>query len=397
MKHKILFMIINMNIGGTEKALLNILDEIDNSKYEITLLMLEKYGDFLNNIPSHVKIEYLKGYSEIKDDLNLPPYIISKKYLKNGQLLKSIKIVKSYTSSKILDDRSSYFEYLLKKFPKREDKYDVAIAFAGPMDFISYYVMNKINAKKRYQWIHFDVTKTGFNIKFARNIYSRFDKIITVSEEAKEKLLSLIPELKDNIEVIKNIISPNVIIKMVDEGESFKDNFEGTRILTVGRLTKQKGQHISIPVLARLKADGYNVRWYCIGEGNSRSEYESLVKEYSMEEDYILLGALKNPYTMMRDCDIYVQPSIHEGFCITLGEAKCFNNPIVTTNFTGANEQISDGKTGLICNINQEDLYSKIKILLDNKSLMNDIRNNLAYNKLNSEKEILKIKNIIDL
>ena len=184
---------------------------------------------------------------------------------------------------------------------------------------------------------------------------------------------------------------------MSNEGESFKDKFEGIRILTVGRLSKEKGQHLTIPVLARLKSDGYNVRWYCIGDGSSKAKYEKLVKEYGVESDYIFLGSSKNPYTLMKDCDIYVQPSIHEGFCITLGEAKCFSNPIVTTNFTGASEQISDGKTGLICNVNEEDLYFKIKMLLDNECLMKEIRNNLSYNKSNTEEEILKIKHIIDL
>ena len=59
---KILFMCINMNIGGTEKALLTMLYEIDDSKYDITLLMLEEYGGFLNEIPSFVKVKYVDEY-----------------------------------------------------------------------------------------------------------------------------------------------------------------------------------------------------------------------------------------------------------------------------------------------------------------------------------------------
>lgn len=393
---KILFMVINMNIGGTEKSLLNILNELPKDKYEITVLMLEKYGGFLDSIPSHVKVEYVEEYPKIKDDLNLPPHIISKKYLKEGQVLKSFSIMKNHTINKISGDRSSYFKYILKNFPKKEDHYDIAIAFAGPMDFISYYVVNKINANKKFQWIHFDVTKIGFNINFAKNIYSKFDKIITVSKEGREKLLNLVPELESNAEVIQNIISPKVIMKMSNEGESFKDKFEGIRILTVGRLSKEKGQHLTIPVLARLKSDGYNVRWYCIGDGSSKAKYEKLVKEYGVESDYIFLGSSKNPYTLMKDCDIYVQPSIHEGFCITLGEAKCFSNPIVTTNFTGASEQISDGKTGLICNVSEEDLYLKIKKLLDDSILKKEISNNLLHNKSNNNESVFKIEKLIN-
>ena len=52
MKKNILFMMINMNIGGTEKALLNMIDEIDNTEYNVTILMLERYGGFLDQIPN---------------------------------------------------------------------------------------------------------------------------------------------------------------------------------------------------------------------------------------------------------------------------------------------------------------------------------------------------------
>ena len=69
----------------------------------------------------------------------------------------------------------------------------------------------------------------------------------------------------------------------------------------------------------------------------------------------------------MKECDIYVQPSRHEGYCITLGEARCFNNPIVTTNFTGANEQIKNEETGLVCEISENGIYKSLKRLLDDK------------------------------
>ena len=63
---KLLFMIINMNLGGTEKALLNMISEIPNNKYEITILMMEKSGDLLNEIPTWINIKEIKNYREIK-------------------------------------------------------------------------------------------------------------------------------------------------------------------------------------------------------------------------------------------------------------------------------------------------------------------------------------------
>ncbi len=97
----------------------------------------------------------------------------------------------------------------------------------------------------------------------------------------------------------------------------------------------------------------------------------------------------------MKECDIYVQPSKHEGYCITLGEARCFNNPIVTTNFTGANEQIDDEKIGLICDISEWEIYKSIKRLLDDRELYEKLKENLDNVIVNSSKEIDKLYKII--
>ena len=166
--------------------------------------------------------------------------------------------------------------------------------------------------------------------------------------KGKDKLMNILPNFKDKIDKLLNIMSPELVVKMADEGSGFEDDFNGIRILTVGRLSKEKGQDLTITVLAKLKEEGYNVRWYCIGDGSARKEYEKLIKEYNVENDYILLGATPNPYPFMKECDLYVQSSRHEGYCITLAEARCFDNPIISTNFTGASEQIAHDQTGLI-------------------------------------------------
>lgn len=97
----------------------------------------------------------------------------------------------------------------------------------------------------------------------------------------------------------------------------------------------------------------------------------------------------------MKECDIYVQPSRHEGYCITLGEARCFDNPIVTTNFTGANEQIKDEVTGLICDISEDEIYKSVKRLLDDKDLYNNIKINLTKEIVDSNNEINKLDKVL--
>ena len=392
---KILFMCINMNIGGTEKALLTMLNEMDRRKYDITLFMLEEYGGFLNQIPDGIKVMYLKEYKTLKKFINDPPQLVAKELIKNRKVIKGLSVLFVYIISKLIKDISIYYKYILRNVDTLNEEYDIAIAYAGPMDFISYFVINKIKSKKRVQWIHFDITKIGFNINFAKRIYDKFDKVFVVSNEGKDKLINFLPSLKDKTEVFFNIISCKMIEKMSYEGEGFSDDFDGTRILTVGRLSKEKGQDLIMPVLKKLKENGYKVRWYCIGDGPARKEYEKLVDELNIKDDFIFLGSKLNPYTYMKECDIYVQPSKHEGYCITLGEARCFNNPIVTTNFTGANEQIVNENTGLVCEINEEEIYKAIKKLLDDKKLYKNIKDNLNNEIVDSTKEIRKLESIL--
>ena len=392
---KIIFMCINMNVGGTEKALLTMLNAIDIGKYDVTLLMLEKYGGFLSEIPSFVKVKYFNEYNKIKPFVKEPPQLLAKRLIKDKKYIKGFNTLFSYIISKIRKDISYYYGYILKDYKKIDEEYDLAVAYAGPMDFITYFVLNKIKAKKKIQWIHFDVTKIWFNKDFAKRNYKKFDKIFVVSEEGKEKVLHLIPSLKGRIDIFFNIISSNLIKDMSKKEKSFDDKFDGLRILTVGRLSSEKGQDLTITVLKRLIDEGYNVRWYCVGDGADKHNYIKQIKSLNIENDYILLGSKLNPYPYMKDCDIYVQPSRYEGYCITLAEARCFNNPIITTNFTGANEQIRNEKTGLVCDISEEGIYRALKRLLDDKELFNKIKNNLDKEIVDSTNEISKLYELL--
>lgn len=392
---KLLFMCINMNIGGTEKALLTMLNEIGSSKYDITLLMLEENGGFLNEIPNFVKIKYVNEYKDIKPLIKEPPKLLAKKLIENKKYSMGLSIFFNYGISKVTNNMSYYYKYILRNIKNIEENYDLAVAYAGPMDFITYFILNKIKAKKKVQWIHFDITKIGFNKKFAEKNYKKFDKIFVVSEEGREKLINLIPALNNKVEAFFNIISCNLIENMSKNEKGFDDSFNGVRILTVGRLSKEKGQDLTINALARLKNEGYNIKWYCIGDGLEKDNYKQRIKNLKLENDYILLGSKLNPYPFMKHCDIYVQPSRHEGYCITLGEARCFDNPIVTTNFTGANEQIKNEVTGLICDSSEEGIYKSVKRLLDDEDLYNNIKINLSKEIVDSTNEINKLDKVL--
>lgn len=361
MRKKVIFMIINMNIGGTEKALLNMIDTMPEEKFDITILMLEKYGGFLSFIPERIHVAYVREYPVLKGMLNDPAKVALIRLFKEGHIKKAFTFLFVTVISKMFKDKCIFFKYITAQIPTYKNNYDVAVAYAGPMDFISYFVVHKMMAKKKMQWIHFDVEKIGFDTRFAAKLYRKFDSIYTVSHEGKSKLIGKLPILEAKIHPVTNRISSKMIREMAKKGDGFVDHFTGIRILTVGRLSKEKGQDMIIPVLATLKTEGFHVRWYCIGEGIARVEYEALIKQYNIENDFLLLGEKVNPYPYMEQCDIYVQPSRHEGYCLTLAEARCFNRPIISTNFTGVNEHIVHGETGTIVHVDGKELYTALK------------------------------------
>lgn len=364
---KLLFMVSSMNIGGVEKSLLSLLSIIPREEYEVTVLLLEKKGGFLNHIPSWVKVEEATWFKDTKPIIMEAPQLTLKNYIKKKKYIDGVLFTFSYFIDKHFKNRYIYYKNILRSIPIKEDEYDLAIAYAGPTEIIDSYITHKVKAKKKIGWIHFDVSKHEINTNLYLKLFSKMDKIFIVSKEGKAKFDEKFPVISNKSEVFKNIVSEELIREMAYEKIDFNNDFKGIKIVTVGRLSKEKGQDLGIKALAKLKKEGYKVRWYCIGEGNSRSEYESLIKEYELQEDFILLGAKTNPYPYMKMADIYVQTSRHEGYCLTLAEAKILNKVIITTNFTGADEQIEQGKTGLIVESKWEFIYESIKYLIDNK------------------------------
>lgn len=371
---KILFMLSSMNIGGVEKSFLSLLSTLDKEKFEVTLLLLEKKGDFLSFLPDWIKVKEASWFGAVKPVILQPPQKTVHEYFVKGEFQRIIGFITSYFISKKLDDRYLYYKHVMKNIPQETTKYDLAIAYQGPTDIIDYYIFNKVQAEKKISWIHFDVSQHKINKKLYEKLYRKYHELVVVSDEARKQLVQLIPSAEDKTRIVPNIINDELIIEMSKEAITFDTNYKGLKILTVGRLSEEKGQDLAVRVLSKLREAGFNVRWYCIGEGTYRKELEGLIKELGIEENFILLGSKTNPYPYMAQADIYVQTSRHEGFCLTLAEAKRLAKPIVTTNFIGAFEQIIDRENGYIVDLNEDEIYSAIKLFIENK----EIRDNLS-------------------
>lgn len=395
MKKKILFMVSSMNIGGVEKSLLSLLAVIPEEKYEITILTLDKKGGFLEYIPNNVKLIEAEWFKYIKPIIMDSPQNIIKRYIKNYEFLKILSFIYSYFKTKKTNDRYIYYKHVLKSIPECKEKYDVAIAYAGPTEIIDAYISHKVKAEKKIAWVHFDISKHKINKKLYNNLYERFNKIFAVSNECKKKLDEIMPAVRNKSEVLLNIVSENLINEMSESNIDFDDNYKGIKIITVGRLSKEKGQDLAIKALAKLKKDRYDVKWYCIGEGNSRQEFEQLIKEYNLENNFLLLGSTSNPYPYIKNADIYVQTSRHEGYCLTLAEAKALNKPIVTTDFIGAYEQIKNNENGIIVSCNENDLADAIRKLIDEKEICSKFSNKLREEKIDTTNEVNKLLDYI--
>ena len=396
MKKKILFMLSSMNIGGIEKSLLSLLEVIPKEKYDITILLLKKEGGFLDYIPKHIRVIEAEWFKDIKPIIMDSPQNTIKRYMKSGEILKVLPFIYSYYKSKSKGDRYIYYKNILKSIPLNKEYYDVAISYAGPTEIIDAYIRHKVNCSKKIAWIHFDISKHKINKKLYESLYRKFNKIFVVSNEARKKLNEIIPSTISNSEVFLNIINKDLICSMANENIEFDNEFNGIKIVTIGRLSKEKGQDLAINALYKLKKDGYKVRWYCIGDGNNRKEYENLIKEKKLENDFILLGEKPNPYPYIRNCDIYVQTSRHEGYCLTLAEAKSLCKPIISTNFIGAYEQIENKVNGFIVEANENEIYEKIKYVIDNKYIQDKLINKLSNTNVNTVDNIREFLNYIN-
>ena len=353
---KLLFAVKNMNIGGVEKSLLSLLNTVDRTQYEVDLLLLENYGGFMAEIPDWVNVIICDDYAKIRDEVNLPPVSVIRQYIKDGHVIRGTKLFVGLLLAKLTNDYSWYYKAVFSHVKKLPSHYDVAISYTSIIGYLTWFVDYHIDADKYVGWIHFDISKLTVDRKLLLRLHQNMAKIYVVSQAALDAFVELFPQLKNQCELRYNVIDQNRILQMAQEPvESIRE--DGTKtIVTLGRLTAEKGQDIIPDVAVKLKESGVRFKWYLIGEGGLRKAIEEKSKALGVENEVVLLGTKTNPYPYLKQADIYVQTSIHEGFCITLGEAKVFGMPIVSTEFAGAHEQLDEVEKAVVVKRNADEI-----------------------------------------
>ncbi len=361
MKKRLLFVLDSLTIGGAEKSLVSLLNTIDPSKYDIDLLLFKKGEDLEKYLPDYVSVlpvpeyygfVYGKRFSFSKN--------ITYQYFK---IKTSLSLRLNNYAKKTLHSEQVVYKSIKKAMFSIEKKYDVAIAYSQGMP--TYFVANKVKAAKKLAWINTDYANTLYDKEIDYESYSRINKMVAVSQHTRESVSKLRKEYTNKLDIVLDIINPDLIVKMAEEEQVNEFDDFLVNILTVGRLETAKSYETAIEVAKLLRDSGYRFKWFAIGEGSERNKLEELIHRYELEGYFFLLGKRINPYPYMKHCDIYVQTSVKEGFGLTVSEAKILKKPIVCTDFPTAKEIINNQVDGLIVKHDVRSIFDGIKRYID--------------------------------
>ena len=391
---KIFIMAHSMEIGGAERALLGILENIDTKNYEVDLFLLRHKGELMKYIPKNINLlpeskEYSSLGVPIIDVLRKKQLKLAyARYVGKKEAAKRIKDLNISGDNDIVNEYSH--KYTVGVLPAINDKeYDLAISFMSP----HYFVSEKVQARKKVAWIHTDYATFQVDIESETNMWNQYDYIISISEDVTKSFLKVFPTLKTKVFLIENII-PVEYMEMLGNEFSVETEMlpDGTfKILTIGRFTPQKKMD-EIPIICKgIRALGINIKWYIIGFGGDEALIRDKIEENEMQDYVIILGKKENPYPYIKACDIYAQPSRFEGKSIAVREAQIFAKPVVITNYSTAKSQLVDGVDGVIVPMDIQGTIDGIAKLIGDRELQKKLSDNTKQKDYINKNEIEKI------
>ena len=340
-KRKILFLIPNLMYGGAERVLVNLVNNMDVNKYEITVQTLFDVGLYKKELLPHIKYRTF----------------MHKEFRGNSYLFKTF---------------SSTFWW--KRIIKQH--YDIAVSYLeGPTSRILSGCDDPTT--KLVSWLHIELNTSklaaqGFrNIIEAKRAYERFNRIIAVSQNVKECFINCL-HIENSIEVLYNT---NETEKIRERAIS---SIEDNRFITgdvpvavsVAKLMKTKGFDRLLDVHKRLLDEGLKHRIYILGIGEEKNNLEEKIKKFNCNKSFILLGFKENPYSYVAKSDLYVCSSRREGFSTAVTEALIVGTPVISTNCSGAKELLgANNEYGLVVENSTEGIYKGMKMMLENPEM----------------------------
>ena len=337
-KKTLLFASFDLNVGGIEKALVNLVKLIDKNKYKVTIILEKKEGIFLEKIPIDVKVL---------------------EYKVNNNKNKLIRKIINYSKRLIF----TIFNY---------NNYDFSCCYATYS-----YSCNKLAllaSSNNSLYIHSDYkyvykNKDDFRKFFDTRKVNEFKRIIFISNESRDSFLEEYSNLKDKCLVINNFIDTKDIISKSHEKIDFKKNKNKKLFVFVGRLDDSSKK---LKRAINLVKEISSIELLIVGDGPDRKMYEDFTKKCKVENRVTFVGNKENPYPYMNEADYVILTSDYEGFPVTYLEAITLNKNIITTIET-SDESIDMKDIAYIIPKKENEMVEKVKDILKKKNTKKSI------------------------
>lgn len=329
-KKNILFLIESLDGGGAEKVLSTMMCYINKKKYKVMVLAISGGGVYENSISSIVNYRCVLSRNVANRGVR-------------GFLYK----LKSKLIYDWLPMRIVYYWIIPKG-------YDVEVAFVE--GFATKVLAASSNKQaKKFAWVHVDLIQRPWtiqngifkNVGDERRAYLNYDKVVCVSKSV-EKVM------KDNYGLSSTITiyNPLDVLSIKQRGKeksSYVVDHSKFNIVSVGRLAKEKGYDLLLPIIKNVKDVHPDVHLWLIGMGVEENSLKRQAADLGIEDNVTFTGFLKNPYSLMSQMDLFVCSSRAEGFSLVIAEAMILGLPVVSTNCSGPNELLCGGKYGILC------------------------------------------------
>ncbi len=386
MRKRILFSIRTFDHGGIPRCLQQLTSFIDADRYEIDLFCGYHKGPYREMLPH---------CNTLKESRWL--YYIITNYRKESGIQRVIAIVVKVIRSMLLKINIDLLDIILTQCAKSvENKhYDAVIAYSEgiPMNFIA-----KLKVENRLLWIHNDYRwECARDHTLKPKELEQFKHIVCVSHHAAEVFAELYPRIADRVTTLYNPLDECKIIELSLSSAPLDPRFNTTKksIISVGRLSHQKNFNAIPPIAAALKSNGISFCWYLLGNGpdDEVADLKRRIKQSSVEECVIILGPKDNPYPYLRRGDLFVLTSLYETYPTVINEAKILSIPIVSSNFNGVNEIMSED-FGIITEI--DDMTSAIEKILTDDLLYDKYKRALSQFTMNNRALMNHFYTLID-
>jgi len=356
---KILFVSYDLGIGGIQKSLINLLKKMvkENPESQIDLLLFNAKGEYFDQLPKEINVLTaskglelsVKSYGQVKKD---------------GSLSDRVKKICAYARIKLLGYSRYYSKLVGKKIT--HIGYDLAISYSHDnycskfLKGANLYVLRRVEAKEKHAYLHADISKEPVDLVHMESIYSQFDKVFAVSKACRDILIEKIPSLKDIADYRYNVFDEEELRTLADAYVPFEKQEGITYFSTVTRLSYAKGIDRIFKIVEELVASNVKIfKWYVVGEGQGEytsSKLNSLTKKKELDSYLEFVGNKENPFPYVANSDLFVFPSRFESFAMVVKEASILNVPIVTCDYSAAQE-ILEGTGNTIVSNKCEDLY----------------------------------------